>query len=284
MVSGIENGGFDEVAEFGDGSVIWEILSENDDGVVTILAREFDDGDIGIGGPDFAVPVPANLVVDLGLARKAARQALTPVIGGIGSDFGWWLVEHGVSDAAPERFREVFVVKIKFKKFGKVASAGFEAEVTGVLEVEVVDEFLDAARTGGVATHGIGAAIVGFADGEVETLTEGIVVGAIVSRGSKVIIEGFVPGGDLAVAVVNVEKLIDRGDVKNAVRLIAGGDVTMVEVIDHESNLAVGGSDPGINNGLKIDEAGSFGISGMIGVGRSTAVIVRMCGVVIRSP
>ena len=58
----------------------------------------------------------------------------------------------------------------------------------------------------------------------------------------------------MAVAIIDVEKLIDGSNVKDAVGLVTGGNAVVVEVINHEAELAISGRNPRIDGRLEIDK------------------------------
>ena len=129
---------------------------------MTIKLWENYEGGIVINVPAASVPAPADFVVNFGDA-EACGEALTPVVSGFG------LVEHRILDFAPAVVAELGMCPVVAIKCSEVGGRGIEAGTSGVGEAKGINEAFDASVTGGIGAHGVGTAVVGFTDHEIET-------------------------------------------------------------------------------------------------------------------
>ena len=91
---------------------------------------------------------------------------------------------------------------IVFKQGDKVGGGRIEACGGGVGETELFSKIFDSREAFFVATHGLGATIIGFAYDQIEAFAECIAVGTIIISGNEFLVGGGELGVNLLISVV----------------------------------------------------------------------------------
>lgn len=114
---------------------------------------------------------------------------------------GGRLIEHGVTELAPETLSKVGVTPVGTQEFGDVSSSRLKTEVGCIVHFKITNETINASRAGIINVHRIGAAIVGLANNEIKTLGEGELTFVAVLDDDVVFVFGA--NGNLTISIIS---------------------------------------------------------------------------------